>query len=168
MMTTLRNERATDSQAIARLTQAAFANAPHSSGTESAIVDALRAAGALAVSLVADVDGQVVGHVAISPVSISDGSHGWYGLGPVSVLPAYQGRGIGTGLINQALAQLQAKGAAGCVVLGEPGYYQRFGFAAVPGLQLPGVPAHYFQARCFGSTMAQGTVTCHPGFAAAG
>lgn len=167
-MTTLRSENAGDIAVIVALTRAAFAKAPHSSGSESAIVDALRAAGALTVSLVADVDGQVVGHVAISPVSISDGSHGWYGLGPVSVLPAYQGRGIGTGLINQALAQLQAKGAAGCVVLGEPGYYQRFGFAAVPGLQLPGVPAHYFQARCFGSAMAQGTVAYHAGFAATG
>lgn len=167
-MTTLRSENTGDIAAIAALTQAAFAKAPHSSGSESAIVDALRAAGALTVSLLADVNGQLVGHVAISPVSISDGSQGWYGLGPVSVLPAYQGRGIGTGLINQALAQLQAKGAAGCVVLGEPGYYQRFGFAAVPGLQLPGVPAHYFQARCFGSAMAQGTVAYHPGFAATG
>lgn len=167
-MTTLRSENTGDIAVIVALTRAAFANAPHSSGSESAIVDALRAAGALTVSLVADVDGQLVGHVAISPVSISDGSHGWYGLGPVSVLPAHQGRGIGTGLINQALAQLQAKGAAGCVVLGEPGYYQRFGFAAVPGLQLPGVPAHYFQARCFGSAMAQGTVAYHPGFAATG
>ena len=167
-MTTLRSENTGDIAAIAALTQAAFAKAPRSSGSESAIVDALRAAGALTVSLLADVNGQLVGHVAISPVSISDGSQGWYGLGPVSVLPAYQGRGIGTGLINQALAQLQAKGAAGCVVLGEPGYYQRFGFAAVPGLQLPGVPAHYFQARCFGSAMAQGTVAYHPGFAATG
>lgn len=121
-MTTLRSEHAGDIAAIAGLTQAAFAKAPHSSSSESAIVDALRAAGALTVSLLADVNGQLVGHVAISPVSISDGSQGWYGLGPVSVLPAYQGRGIGTGLINQALAQLQAKGAAGCVVLGEPGY----------------------------------------------
>ena len=167
-MTTLRSENTGDIAAIAALTQAAFASAAHSSGTESAIVDALRAAGALSVSLVADVDGQVVGHVAISPVSISDGSHGWYGLGPVSVLPAYQGRGIGTGLINQALAQLQAKGAAGCVVLGEPGYYQRFGFAVVPGLQLPGVPAGYFQALAFNAPMAQGQVMYHPAFAATG
>ena len=167
-MTTLRSENTGDIAVIAALTRAAFAKVPHSNGSESAIVDALRAAGALTVSLVADVDGQLVGHVAISPVSISDGSHGWYGLGPVSVLPAYQGRGIGTGLINQALAQLQAKGAAGCVVLGEPGYYQRFGFTKVPGLQLPGVPTHYFQARCFGSAMAQGTVAYHPGFAATG
>ena len=166
MMTTLRNERATDSQAIVHLTQAAFANAAHSSGTESAIVDALRAAGALTVSLVAEVDGQVVGHVAVSPVTVSDGSSGWYGLGPVSVLPALQGQGIGTALIDQALARLQAQGAAGCVVLGEPGYYQRFGFAVVPGLQLPGVPAEYFQALAFNTPMAQGQVAYHPGFAA--
>lgn len=79
-MTTLRSENTGDIAVIAALTRAAFAKAPHRSGSESAIVDALRAAGALTVSLLADVDGQVLGHVAISPVSISDGSHCWYGL----------------------------------------------------------------------------------------
>ncbi|MFX5522399.1 N-acetyltransferase, partial [Acinetobacter baumannii] len=75
------------------LTEAAFRNAAHSSHTEQFIVDALRARGELSVSLVAEMDGKVIGHVAVSPVTISDGSTGWFGLGPISVLPAWQGQG---------------------------------------------------------------------------
>ena len=167
-MIALRNESPADSAAIAAVTQAAFTGVPHSSGNEAAIVAALRAAGQLTVSLVAEQDGQVVGHVAISPVQVSDGSEGWYGLGPVSVLPACQGQGIGSALITQALTQLRRLGAAGCVVLGEPGYYQRFGFAVVPGLLLPGVPALYFQAQPFGTGLVQGEVTYSAAFTVPG
>ena len=73
-MSTFRSEHPGDGPGIAALTDAAFANAAHSSGTESAIVSALRHAGALSVSLVAEADSQLLGHVAISPVTISDGS----------------------------------------------------------------------------------------------
>jgi hypothetical protein len=60
---------------------------------------------------------------------ISDGATGWFGLGPISVLPELQGTGIGTLLMQDALRLLRARGAAGCVVLGDPAYYSRFGFA---------------------------------------
>lgn len=64
-------------------------------------------------------DGEIIGHVAISPVTISSGACGWFGLGPISVLPAYQQRGVGAQLMKNALAALAASDASGCVVLGE-------------------------------------------------
>jgi len=162
----IRPEQPADIDAIARLTQAAFLHAAHSSHTEHFIVNALREAGQLTLSLVA-VDGeQIVGHVALSPVTLSSGATGWYGLGPISVWPARQGQGIGAALMQAALAALQQQGAAGCVLLGDPGYYARFGFRPRPGLTLPGVPPEYFQALGFTQVMPQGEVSYHAAFEA--
>jgi putative acetyltransferase len=72
------------------VTVAAFKTLDISNHTERFIIEALRAAGALTVSLVAEIDGRVIGHIAFSPLTISDGTQYWYGLGPVSVLPEYQ------------------------------------------------------------------------------
>lgn len=155
-----------DHDAIFALTQAAFKDHPHSLQTEGHITDALREAGALTLSLVARVDGRIAGHIAFSPVQISDGSAHWYGLGPVAVLPGMQGRGIGAALIRQGLDRLKAMGAAGCVVMGEPAYYTRFGFAQMPALTYPGVPPAYFMAQVF-THPAQGRVAYHKGFEAA-
>ena len=160
----IRNELATDVDAINAVTIAAFSDAPHTGHTEQFIVKALRSTGKLSISLVAERDGEVVGHVAVSPVSISDGSTGWYGLGPISVMPACQGQGIGSRLMQAALQALRASGAAGCVVLGEPGYYGRFGFRAEPGLVLADVPPEYFQALAFSGTVPSGTVTYDAAF----
>src|SRR5262245_55623298 len=91
----IRGERPGDARAIRSITNAAFAGAEHSSGTEAAIVDALRASGAMTVSLVAVAGNEVVGHVAFSPVRIDGQDFGWYGLGPVSVRPDCQKQGIG-------------------------------------------------------------------------
>lgn len=162
----LRDERPQDSAAISQLTEAAFANVEHSSHTEQFIVTALRRAGQLTVSLVAVAADAVVGHVAISPVTLSSGTAGWYGLGPVSVSPQRQGQGIGSALVNAALARLHALGGRGCVVLGDPGYYSRFGFKAHPGLTLPGVPAEYFQALAFAGDVPEGSVQYHAVFEA--
>ena len=160
----IRPEAPADTASIEAVTIAAFREAEHTSHNEQDIVRALREAGALTVSLVAERDGAVVGHVAISPVSIADGASGWFGLGPISVLPAQQGCGIGAGLMRAALAQLRTLGAAGCVVLGDPAYYGRFGFRAEPSLVFPGVPAEYFQALILRGALPNGTVTYHPGF----
>jgi putative acetyltransferase len=160
----VRGETAIDCLAIEAVTTAAFLHAEHRSGTEQHIVAALRKADQLSVSLVVELDGRIVGHVAVSPVTISDGSDGWYGLGPISVLPEFQRTGIGSALMREALAALRQRGARGCVLLGDPAYYQRFGFAPNPRLVLPGVPAEYFQALPFVDALPTGTVTYHAAF----
>jgi putative acetyltransferase len=164
MQLQIRAETPADVAAVEAVTVAAFLNAPHTSHTEQHIVRALREAGALSISLVAELDGRIVGHVALSRVSISDGAADWFGLGPISVSPAQQRQGIGTRLMQEALRLLIQHHAAGCVLLGDPAYYGRFGFKAHPGLTLPGVPREYFQALCFGAAPARGTVTYHATF----
>jgi putative acetyltransferase len=160
----VRPESPSDVPAIETLTTAAFLAAPHTSHTEQFIVAALRRAGVLTVSLVAVEEGAVVGHVAVSPVVISDGAVGWYGLGPISVLPARQGQGIASRLMHEALGALRTRAAAGCVLLGDPAFYARFGFRMEPGLVLPGVPPEYFQVLAFGATLPRGVVTYHAAF----
>jgi putative acetyltransferase len=160
----IRNEIPADAPAIAAVTISAFRDAPHSGQNEQLIVSALREAGQLMVSLVAVAEDKVVGHVAISPVSLSEGTPGWCGLGPLSVLPEYQRRGVGARLVREALRTLREDGAAGCVVLGDPAYYGRFGFLADPALVFPGVPPEYFQALSFGSSRPRGVVSYHAAF----
>ncbi|MBD7959291.1 GNAT family N-acetyltransferase [Comamonas avium] len=162
----IRNEQPQDIATITALTVAAFASAAHSSHTEHCIVNALRRSQQLSVSLVAVLNEDIVGHVAASPVTISSGAQGWFGIGPISVSPKHQGQGIGSALMQAALTELQQLCAMGCVVLGEPGYYSRFGFAVHPGLELPGVPPEYFQALSFGPALPQGTVQYHAAFEA--
>lgn len=162
------NESAGDAKEIHQVTKLAFVDAPHTDHTEQHIVDALRQAGALTISQVAKVDGEVIGHVAISPVTLSSSASGWFGLGPISVLPEHQGRGVGSKLMKSSLAALEAMGASGCVVLGEPSYYGRFGFKAVDGLVYPGVPAEYFQALSFSGDFPRGEVSYHEAFSARG
>ena len=165
----IRPEEPRDAAAIRSVTTAAFRAMPYSQQTEAAIVDALRAGGAMTVSLVA-VDGdEVVGHVAFSPVTI-DGAEatGWYGVGPLSVHPDRQRQGIGSALMKAGLQKIEAIGAAGCVLLGDPGYYRRFGFKVGGGLVYPDAPAEYFQALAFSGTVPTGTVAFHNGFNATG
>lgn len=164
----IRDEAEADVKAIYDLIRAAFENHPISNHTEQFIVNALRASGALAISLVAEVGGKVVGHIAFSPVTISDGSRGWYGLGPISVLPEYQRRGIGKALMREGLSRLQAMGAKGCVLVGDPKYYERFGFRSLPELTHEGVPQEYVLALPFGGSRAQGAVVFHKSFSATG
>lgn len=165
---TIRPEAPSDIPIIHRIVEAAFANAPRTSHTEHYIVSALRRAGALSVSLVAEHGGSLVGHVALSPVTTTAEDEHWYGLGPISVLPERQGKGIGAELLRAALTQLQAIGAAGCVVLGEPSYYSRFGFCPEPGLVLKGVSPKHFLAISFTPKIASGEVSYHESFGAAG
>ncbi|MBN2554015.1 MAG: N-acetyltransferase [Spirochaetales bacterium] len=164
----IRSETDADASAITEVTIAAFKTLEISNNTEQFIIQALRAAKALAVSLVAEVDGRVVGHIAFSPVSISDGTRIWYGLGPVSVLPEYQRRGIGKALIEEGLRRLKKLGAGGCCLVGHPQYYRKFGFENVGGLVYEGVPQEAFFALSFDGHFPKGEVVFHEAFEADG
>jgi putative acetyltransferase len=117
-----------DYAAIAEVTIAAFSTLEISQHTEQFIINALRNANALTISLVAEIDGKIVGHIVFSPISISDGTQNWYGLGPVSVLPELHKKGIGKTLIIEGLERLKKIGAKGCALVGHPDYYPKFGF----------------------------------------
>lgn len=154
----LRTELPADAPAIEAVTVAAFEHAPHTAHTEQFIVRALRTRGHLAISIVAVEGEQIVGHVAVSPVTIGGQAGRWYGLGPISVAPQWQGQGIGSRLMEQALAELRGRQAGGCVVLGDPAYYTRFGFQVEAGLVLADVPPEYFMAIALAGAMPAGTV----------
>lgn len=160
----IRPERPGDEAAIAEVIEAAFALAEHRDGTEAQIVDRLREHGALSLSLVAVEGDAIVGHVAFSPVTIDGADLNWFGLGPVAVLPYLQGKGLGSSLIRNGLDRLREIGAAGCVLVGEPEYYGRFGFRADERLVYPGLPPIYFQALPLGDDLPTGTVAYHSAF----
>jgi putative acetyltransferase len=164
----IRDETKDDIVTIAKVTVAAFETLEISSHTEQFVVEALRAAGALTLSLVAELDGQVVGHIAFSPVTISDGTPDWYGLGPVSVLPKNQRLGIGKALIREGLSRLKSLSAKGCCLVGHPDYYPRFGFRNIAGLSVEDVPPEVFFALSLDGRYPHGTVTFHEGFTADG
>lgn len=159
----LRPERTADIDAIRALTVRAFDGHPHSDGSEPAIIDALRAAGALSLSLVAIRDDAVAGHVAVSPVDWA-GEGDWYGLGPISVEPAHQQQGIGSALIRAALDHIRGRDAAGCVVAGDPAYYARFGFRQDRRFTYPGLPPDYFMVLPFAPVSGAGVARYHPAF----
>jgi putative acetyltransferase len=157
--------------AISHVVRTAFENEPHTDQREHLLVDALRDDGALTVSLVAEWAGKVVGYVAFSPVRIGSGDAGkWVGLAPVAVSPECHGRGIGSALIQAGLEAVREQGAQGCVVLGDPAYYTRFGFRHEPGIVFPGVPAEYFMAMSLVSgagddaSLPMGEARYHPVF----
>jgi putative acetyltransferase len=164
----IRNEIDADVDAITEVTVAAFKTLEISNHTEQFIVEALRANNALTVSLIAEVDGHVVGHAAFSPVTISDGTRNWYGLGPVSVLPEHQRKGIGKSLILEGISRLKDLNAKGCCLVGHPDYYRKLGFKNVSGLVHEGVPQEVFLAMSFDGQIPQGTVNFHDGFKADG
>lgn len=164
----IRSERSADAGVIAEVTVAAFKTLEISHQTEHFIVAALRAAKALTVSLVAEMEGRVVGHIAFSPVTISDGSPDWCGLGPLSVLPLFHRRGIGSALIREGISRLKDLGAGGCCLVGHPEYYRRFGFQNVRGLVHEGVPEEVFFVLSLDGRIPQGVVEFHAAFKATG
>ncbi len=154
----IRAENSADSRAIRSLVTLAFHDAARSDGNEANIVDALRTDGDLTVSLVAEDDTTVVGHVAISPITVNKQNIGWFGLGPVAVLSERRRRGIGAALVEAALKRLAELGAKGCVVLGDPAYYRRFGFESDPSLRFADVPPGYFQRLVIDGEAPRGVV----------
>lgn len=160
----IRPETESDIQAITDVTVEAFKTVQISNKTEQFIVKALRLDDALTVSLVVEIENAVVGHVAFSPVSISDGSKGWFGLGPVSVFPDFQKQGIGTSLIEKGLSMLKDLNGKGCALVGDPNYYKRFGFKNIPQLTHEDVPQEAFLVLPFGKSIPVGSVKFHDGF----
>lgn len=155
----IRPETPADFAGIRQLTDTAFAPMSFSDGTEGACIEELRADGDLTISLVAETaPGQLVGHVAFSPATVGGDATGWYGLGPVAVLPDQQRSGIGSALINEGLARLRAAGAKGCVLIGNPTYYVRFGFAADGRVSYRTLPAKNVMWLGFGDHTASGVL----------
>ena len=162
----IRNETINDKDAIAKITLEAFKNVAVSQQTEAFIINALRREGALTLSLVADIKGEIVGHIAFSPVIISDQTQNWFGLGPVSVKPELQKKGIGKQLIQKGLALLKEMGAGGCALVGDPNYYQFFGFKNDKKLIHDGIPQEVFLVLPFHEKVPVGSVIFHNAFQA--
>lgn len=158
----IRNETSADTAAIADVIRKALSLLPQATGTEAAIVDRLRAANALDLSLVAEENGVVIGYLAASPARIG-AEPGWSVIGPLVVLPARHGQGIGSALMTTALERLRST-HRGAALVGDPGYYHRFGFRAFPGLVVTGCPPEVVQALPFDGRAPSGEVIHHPAF----
>ena len=162
----IRNEQPTDVQAIFQLATAAFESVPHADGSEPIIIDRLRKDGDLTLSLVAVKDDKIVGHIAFSPVKINGADRRWFGLGPVSVAVEKQRTGIGSKLIHAGLDWLKSHGANGCVLVGDPAYYNRFGFISDGKITYSGIPTEYVQWLSFNGTPPIGALKYSPAFGA--
>ena len=129
----IRQESESDAPAIWSVQEQAF-----NEEDEAKVVDMLRASDNIVLSLVAVAAGRVVGHVLFSPVTVesSPADSRWVALGPIGVLPDYQGRGIGSLLVREGLELCRLQGCDGVVLLGAPAYYGRFGFVPASGYGL--------------------------------
>ncbi|MDR0808052.1 MAG: N-acetyltransferase [Gemmobacter sp.] len=159
----VRRETPDEARAIGQFVTTAFLTARHADGNEAAIVARLRAEGGLLLSLVAEGAKGLIGHVAASPVTIG-GAGGWGCIAPLAVCEAARRQGIGAALMRAALARLEAAGAGGVVVLGDPAYYGRFGLIADPARFAPGLPPEYLLGRSFRDPPPAGEVRFHPAF----
>jgi len=151
---------------IYQITELAFLKHPFSSHTEQFIIKALRKNKALSISLVAISNDKVVGHIAFSPIQISDNSENWYILGPMAVHPEFQGKGIGSSLVKSGIQSLKNLNALGCVLLGESKLYSRFGFENNSNIILEGVPQEYFLSLPFSDSIPNGIVKYNSAFEA--
>jgi len=158
---TIRLETESDSAEIREIVKYAFTGLSFTEGDEYELVEKLRTVGALTLSLVAEVDGHTVGHIAFSPATTSNGSQRWYALGPVSVLPQNQSTGIGSALILRGLKEIEALGATGCILTGQPRFYRRFGFELAPLNTPPRESEEFFMLKQFTGTAPQGSIYFH-------
>ena len=167
-MITVRYEAPEDLPAIREVNQAAFERVE-----EADLVDRLRAVGAHVISLVAVVEGRIVGHILFSPVTIEgDGpSVAALGLAPVAVLPEFQRKGVGSTLVWKGLEECLVRGYPVVVVMGHPGYYPRFGFVPSRDFNLRSdydVPPEVFMVKELKKGVLKGvsgTVKYHPALA---
>lgn len=154
----IRPEVETDTLAIREITRAAFKHMPFAAGDEHELIDTLREQSRLYLSLVAEWQGQVVGHIAFSRATATDQSGHWFALGPVSVTPSLQGMGIGAALVETGLKALAGVGAAGCILTGDPAYYAPFGFVLASEWAPEGEPAEYFQIKVIHGPLPSGRI----------
>jgi putative acetyltransferase len=160
----IRNESQGDAEAIHGLTERAFAPMRFSEGTEAGIIGRLRQAGDLILSLVAEENGRIFGHVAFSPVTINGRQCGWFGLGPISVEPKRQRQGIGKALIAEGLARLQQEGATGCALIGNPDVYRSSGFTGDGQLTYGDLDSRYVLRLVFSGEPPKGRLEFSPAF----
>lgn len=160
----IRSETPSDIEMITEVTRVAFDDHSFSLNTEHFTIQDLRDDGALTVSLVAEIDQKIIGHIAFSPITISDGTENWHNLGPIAVLPEFQGRRIGTALVNSGVALLKSMSSKGIVIIGLPTYFSRFGFWSHPQLIHDGTPQEVFLAMSFVEWIPNGTVDLHRAF----
>lgn len=158
----IRTETPNDIPAIRRIITEAMRLLPEATGTEAAIVDRLRADGALMLSLVAEDGGIPVGHLAASAGRVGP-QGGWGLIGPLAVTPPRHRQGIGSALMTEALRRLRTT-CRGAALVGDPGYYRRFGFRPFPGLGIPGIPPGVVLALPFDDGEPQGELIHHPAF----
>ncbi len=163
----VREERPSDAALVAALIAAAFTPMPFASGTEAALPGLLRAAGAVTLALVAELGGDIVGQVLFSTASVGGQPSAWHTLGPVAVAPGVQRQGISSRLIMEGMSRLRVAGAAGCIVLGDPGYYGRFGFQPAPALVPPGEPPEFFMVLPFTGNLPAAAFGFHAAFTSA-
>lgn len=157
--TIIRPEQPDDIDAIRRVNELAFGTP-----AEAKLVDALRRANAILLSLVAELDGRIAGHILFSPVDIErkTGHDNAVGLGPVAVLPAAQRRGIGKALVQSGIEKIRVAGHGAIVVLGHPSYYSRFGFKSASEFGLCWeVPGH--EEAFFAMELRPGFLGVRPG-----
>jgi putative acetyltransferase len=153
----IRPEAPADIAIIHAVVQRAFTTQPHADGDEQDLVDRLRERGELVLSLVAELPGRgVVGHIGFSPVTIAGSDLGWFQMAPVSVEPELHHQGIGSALIRTGVGQLRARGVGGIAVVGNPAYYERFGFARVSRFGPTGGEASYFRAMILAGEEPEG------------
>lgn len=162
----IRKENSKDINKISEITIAAFKDHPISQNTEQFIINALRNSASLTISLVAEINNEIVGHIAFSPITISDGTKNWHGLGPVSVAPEYQKKGIGRKLIEEGLAELKEIHGEGCALVGDPNFYKKFGFKNDSKLIHEGIPQEVFLVLKLNEKEVEGTVEFHKCFLA--
>ena len=160
----IRLEIETDMDMIRDVTEVAFRGRPYADGDEQDVIDRLRAVGALTLSLVAIYDGELVGQVTFSPATNDDGSQPWFALGPVSVTPGHQGKGVGASLIEHGLSKISELGALGCILTGNPLYYRRFGFELAPANTPSKESADFFMLKLLGDKTPVGRFTFHDAF----
>ena len=163
----IRKEQPGDEDAIRSVTARAFRETRFSRGLEPLIIDALREAGELTLSLVVLLGDVIIGQISFSPVTIDAEFDHWFGLGPIAVEPAHQRSGIGSALVNEGLAQMKRAEAKGIVLVGSPAYYGRFGFKGDAGIAYGSVDRAYVQRLTLVGADPQGTVRYCDSFEAA-